>query len=143
MVKHIRQLRRIDPILMGYWIYLRFLAVICLGMGTCYWIRLVGIFPGELWRIDHMPWQWQVLTGIFCVLYPIASLGLWMLSPWGIVLWIVAAMTETLAFTFYHSYFGYMPLIALLHCLLILLFILFQVVMFLKKRHKAVVITEY
>lgn len=143
MGEQLRQVRKFDFVTLSYGFFLRILALICLASGCCYWIRLVGVFPGELWRIDHMPWQWQSLTSTLCVLYPVASLGLWMHSPWGMILWIFAAVIESVAFTFYSSIFAFMPLIAFFHFLFVLLFLLFQGLMFIKRRRKQIVITEY
>ncbi|EJF85980.1 DUF6163 family protein [Candidatus Bartonella washoeensis] len=108
-----------------YSCYLRFLALICLGLGVFYWMRLVGVFPGVLWRFDLMPWQWQFLSITLAIIYPIALIGLWMYSLWGIVLWSIAAFTEILAF--YCSDFIYQPFIPLFHGILFVAFIILQI----------------
>ncbi|MCZ2328261.1 DUF6163 family protein [Bartonella sp. F02] len=116
-----------------YNFYMRFLALICLGFSIFYWLRLVGIFPGALWRFDLMPLQWQYLSGTLAIAYPIALIGLWMYSQWGIVLWCIAAVVETLAMTVYHSDFIYQPLLPLLHGTLFLILIIFKAIMSFKK----------
>lgn len=108
-----------------YSCYLRFLALICLGLSAFYWIHLVGVFPGILWRFDLMPWQWQFLSATLAIIYPIALIGLWMYSPWGIVLWCIAAFTETLAT--YYSNSIYLPFISIIHGILLLIFIILQI----------------
>ncbi len=100
-----------------------------------YWVRLVGIFPGVLWRFDLMPWQWQFTSATLAVVYPIALIGLWMYSLWGIVLWSIAALTETL--TIY--YFGSIDqsFVPLFHGVLFLTFTILQIMMiFLKRNYK-------
>ncbi|WP_375625848.1 MULTISPECIES: DUF6163 family protein [unclassified Bartonella] len=126
--------KRISKINLIYNCYLRFLALICLVLGICYWIRLVGVFPGILWRFDLMPWQWQFASAILAILYPIALVGLWMYSLWGIIVWWIAALIE--AITIYYSDFIYQPFLPLFHGILFLAFIILQIVMFFLKRVK-------
>lgn len=81
-------------------------ALFCLCLGVYYWVRLVGIFPGDTWRFDLMPWYWRVLACSLAVVYPIAACGLWTASRWGIILWLACALFETCAYSLYSSYFG-------------------------------------
>jgi hypothetical protein len=64
----------------------RIVAVYCLLFGVLYWVRLVGFYPGPLWRFDLMPIHWQVAAVTLAVLFPIAAAGLWMLASWGPVI---------------------------------------------------------
>ncbi|WP_375665566.1 DUF6163 family protein [Bartonella sp. TT121SHDZB] len=126
--------KQISKINLIYNCYLRFLALICLVLGIFYWIRLVGVFPGILWRFDLMPWQWQFASAILAILYPIALIGLWMYSLWGILLWCVAALIETIAI--YYSDFIYQSFVPLFHGILFLAFIILQIMMIFFKRVK-------
>ncbi|MGF7157689.1 hypothetical protein GGR09_001052 [Bartonella heixiaziensis] len=90
-------------------------------------MRLVGVFPGVLWRFDLMPWQWQFLSTTLAIIYPIALIGLWMHSLWGIVLWCIAASTETLAF--YYVDLIHQPFIPLFHGILFVVFMILQIMM--------------
>ncbi|WP_455481350.1 DUF6163 family protein [Bartonella sp. B12(2025)] len=121
--------------LLIYSFYLRFLALICLGLSVLYWLRLVGVFPGVLWRFDLMPWQWQLLSGTLAIAYPIALIGLWMYSPWGVVLWCIAAFTEVLVMTMYHSDFNYQILVLLYGILFLILMALQIMMIFFKRNH--------
>ncbi|WP_455474797.1 DUF6163 family protein [Bartonella sp. B30(2025)] len=139
-----KQISKINIFLLIYNFYLRFLALICLSLSILYWLRLVGVFSGVLWRFDLMPWQWQFLSGTLAVVYPIALLGLWMYSPWGIVLWCIAALTETLVITNLYSHSIYELFTLLLHGILFLIFILLQsIILFLKKNNDPDTITNY
>ncbi|WP_175869422.1 DUF6163 family protein [Bartonella gabonensis] len=122
----------ISKINLIYNCYLRFLALICLSLSIFYWIRLVGVFPGILWRFDLMPWQWQFASAILAILYPIALIGLWMYSLWGIILWCSAALIEII--TIYYSYFIYLPFVPLFYGILFLVFVILQIIiLFLKE----------
>lgn len=68
------------------------IALFCVGLA--YWVRLVGVFDGPLWRFDLMPLQWRMAAPALAVLCPIAGVGLWMLVSWGIVVWVVVALIE-------------------------------------------------
>ncbi|WP_455466859.1 DUF6163 family protein [Bartonella sp. B39] len=125
--------KQISKINLIYSCYLRFLALICLGLSVVYWIRLVGVLPGVLWRFDLMPWQWQFASATLAIVYPVALIGLWMHSLWGIVLWCIAAFIETL--TMYYSASIYQPFVALFHGVLFLAFVILQIMMFFSKRN--------
>ncbi|AGF75867.1 DUF6163 family protein [Bartonella vinsonii] len=123
--------KQISKINLIYKCYLRFLALICLGLSVFYWVRLVGVFPGILWCFDLMPWQWQFASATLAVVYPIALIGLWMFSFWGIVLWCIAAIIETLT-----MYYSTSQSFATFHGILFLTFIIIQIIMiFLKRNH--------
>lgn len=126
--------KRISKINLIYNCYLRFLALICLSLSIFYWIRLVGVFPGILWRFDLMPWQWQFASAILAILYPVALIGLWMYSLWGIILWCSAALIETI--TIYYSNFIDQPFVPLFHGILFLTFVILQIMMIFFKRVK-------
>jgi len=72
----------------------RVIAGYCLLFGILYWIRLIGIYPGELWRFDLMPVHWQVAAATLAVFFPFAAAGLWMLASWGPVIWFICAITR-------------------------------------------------
>ncbi|WP_019218621.1 DUF6163 family protein [Bartonella florencae] len=123
--------KQISKITLIYNCYLRFLALICLSLSIFYWIRLVGIVPGALWRFDLMPWHWQFASATLAIVYPIALIGLWMYSLWGIVLWCIAAFIETL--TMYYSNSIDQSFVLLFHGILFLIFVVLQITILLKK----------
>lgn len=90
-------------------------ALFCLSLGVYYWIRLIGLMPGQTWRFDLMPWYWRVMACSLAVIYPIAACGLWTASRWGIILWLAGALYEICAHVFYASYFGYNFFLIFLH----------------------------
>lgn len=62
--------------------------------GSIYWIRIVGIHEGSLWRFDLMPTAWKVAAASLAVLYPVAGVGLWMTVSWGAVIWALILFGE-------------------------------------------------
>lgn len=143
MNDQIRQLKKNDTLELFYYAYLSIISIVCLCVGAFYWLRLVGIFPGNFWRFDLMSQQWQLLCCSLAVLYPVSAIGLWMHSRWGVILWLVASITESISLTLYHQIFIFKPIVAFIHFILFVIFFGFQVAIYMKKRRKSEVVTEY
>ena len=121
----------------GFIWLLRIVSLYCLAAGVGYWVQIMGYYDGLLWRFDLMPWQWKVASVSLAMLFPVASIGLWMMVSWGPVIWFVAATGEALMFTVFWEYFYYRPVIAAIHCCVAILYIAFRIVLFLQKRQQA------
>jgi len=124
-------------------VFMALLALFCLGMGAFYWIRLIGVFPGDLWRFDLMPWQWRVLCAALAVFYPVAASGLWMGSRWGIILWLAGAVMESVCLTFYAGYFNWNVWIPALHVLFLVCYGVLNVLLLLSQPKKSPIAVEY
>lgn len=70
-----------------------------------YWAGAVGIGNNKV-RFDLMPEHWQLVTTILCVLLPVSALGLWTGSSWGVVIWLLAAITELIMYQGFPELFG-------------------------------------
>ena len=115
----------------------RFVALYCLLFGIYYWVRLVGIYPGALWRFDLMPVEWQIAASTLAVLFPFAAIGLWMLSSWGPVIWFICAATETVMYGGLPERFGRLDPVLVVHCAVALGYIAFRLALFLQRRRAA------
>ncbi len=80
----------------GFVWFHRIVAVYCLVFGVTYWVRLIGIYDGPLWRFDLMPLHWQLASASLAALFPVAAIGLWMMVSWGPVIWLAAAAGEVI-----------------------------------------------
>ena len=112
----------------------RVIAGYCLLFGILYWIRLIGLYPGTLWRFDLMPVHWQVTSVVLAVFFPFAAIGLWMLASWGPVIWFICAATETIMYAGFPKLFGEHWQIVLSHAAVALLYIVFRLVIHRQKR---------
>lgn len=112
----------------------RVIAGYCLLFGILYWIRLIGVYPGQLWRFDLMPVHWQVAAVVLAVFFPFAAAGLWMLASWGPVIWFICALTECVMYAGFPDLFGRRPLIVASHLAVALLYLVFRVVIWIQKR---------
>ncbi len=113
----------------------RTIAAYCLLFGVLYWVRLVGVYDGALWRFDLMPVHWQVACVTLAVFYPFAAIGLWMLTSWGPVIWAICALTEAAMHVFYPDLYGYGLLIIGSHVVVALLYTGFRVLIHWQRRN--------
>jgi len=111
----------------------RVIAGYCLLFGVLYWIRLIGLYSGPLWRFDLMPVYWQVAGVVLAVFFPFAASGLWMLASWGPVIWAICAVTETVMYVVFPDLFGHRPIIPVSHLLVAVLYVAFRIAIHLEK----------
>ena len=116
-----------------YWFH-RVVAAYCLLFGVLYWIRLIGVYDGPLWRFDLMPTPWRVASVVLAAFFPFASIGLWMVSSWGPVIWFMCAAIESVMYLGFPEVFGQRMLIIASHALVIVLYATFRIVLYLEKR---------
>lgn len=118
----------------GFVWFQRIVAGYCLLFGILYWVRLIGIYDGPLWRFDLMPVHWQIAAVTLAVFFPFAAIGLWMLSSWGPVIWAICAVTETLMYVFFPDLYGHKLLIVSSHIFVALLYTAFRVLIHFQHR---------
>ena len=116
-----------------FWFH-RMIAVYCLLFGVLYWIRLIGVYDGPLWRFDLMPTHWRVACSVLAVLFPFAAIGLWMLASWGPVIWVICALTETVMYLGFSDMFGHRWLIIASHAFVIALYATFRLLIYFQNR---------
>lgn len=115
----------------------RAVAVYSLLFGVLYWVRIIGVYDGALWRFDLMPVHWQVASVSLAVLFPFAASGLWMMASWGPVIWFICAAVEIIMYVGFRDLFGFRPEIIASHLLVAALYCAFRVAFFLRARKQA------
>lgn len=121
----------------AFWWFHRIIAVYCLMFGTLYWVRLIGLYEGPLWRFDLMPVHWQIAAAILAALYPFAGIGLWMLTSWGPVIWVLCALTEVVMYAGFPDLFGAKMTVVASHALVAILYAVFRIVLYYQARKPA------
>jgi hypothetical protein len=121
----------------AFWWFHRIIAVYCLMFGTLYWVRLIGLYEGPLWRFDLMPVHWQIAAAILAALYPFAGIGLWMLTSWGPVIWVLCALTEVVMYAGFPDLFGAKMTVVASHALVAVLYAVFRIVLYYQARKPA------
>ncbi|MEF2070931.1 DUF6163 family protein [Consotaella aegiceratis] len=94
----------------------RIFGLLLFAGGVHYWTRLVGIYDGDLWRFDLMPFWWKVAAPALAVFYPVAGIGLWTMMSWGPVVWFGVALAEAVMHVGFPKLFGPDLLWLGLHC---------------------------
>ncbi|WP_269930249.1 DUF6163 family protein [Aminobacter sp. HY435] len=117
--------------------FLRIVAAYCLLFGMLYWVRLIGVYDGPMWRYDLMPVHWQIASVMLAVFFPFAAIGLWMLSSWGPVIWFICAVTEIVMYGVLPDLFGSRPLIVATNIAVALIYAGFRIVLHLQRRRAA------
>ncbi|MBD9371767.1 hypothetical protein IB238_03810 [Rhizobium sp. ARZ01] len=118
-------------------LFLRLMAVVCLWFALQYWAMLTGFSLGGRGRFDLLPPAWKAAATALAVMYPVAAVGLWLLAPWGAVVWVLAAATEIAMHEFYPSIFGINRLLVFTHMGVAALYVLFQIAFFFQRRKQA------
>ena len=122
-------------------IFLRLVAAACLWLGLQYWAMLVGYSLDGKARFDLLSLPWQVAAAGLAVLFPVASLGLWLTVSWGPVLFALAAVTQVLMFELWSDTFGTNSFVLLFHALATSLYVLFRVALWLEDRRRTEQVT--
>ncbi|MCJ8519243.1 DUF6163 family protein [Pseudorhizobium tarimense] len=118
-------------------LFLRLVAVACLWFGLQYWGMLVGYSLEGRGRFDLLSVPWQVAAPSLAVLFPVASLGLWLAVSWGPVLWVIAVAIQFLMYALWSGVFGTNSVILVFHGLVALLYGLFRLALWLEERRRA------
>lgn len=105
----------------GLLVFVRVLSVIFLASGVRRWAILLGpLAPGG--DFFAMPTEWIVATIFFAVFDLVAAIGLWLLASWGTVVWLIAALTETVLHSVFRDIFGFDPMLIGFHIASVLIY---------------------
>lgn len=118
-------------------VFLRMIAVACLWFGLQYWGMLVGYTLNGNARFDLLDLPWKVAASSLAVLFPVASLGLWLTVSWGAVLWAIAAAAQISMYVIWPQVFGHNALVPMLHGLVAALYVVFRLSLWIEERRKA------
>lgn len=84
--------------------FMRLLALPFLGRGIQKWLVVLGT-PGFASFVELSTAQ-QVLTAYSAVVMIAAGVGLWLGASWGTVIWLMAALSEVVAYVAFRDLFG-------------------------------------
>ena len=115
-------------------LFLRMVAVSCFWFGLQYWAMLVGYSLVGAGRFDLLNLPWKVAGASLAVLFPVASLGLWLTVSWGPVVWALAAGSQIAMYGLLPQIFGSNRIIILVHAMVAVLYVIFRVALLLEAR---------
>jgi hypothetical protein len=84
--------------------FARALALVFFVRGVQHWLVILGA-PG-FGALQDLTTAGQVLTGHLAVVMVLAAVGLWLGASWGIVVWLMAALSEIVAHVAFADLFG-------------------------------------
>lgn len=123
-------------------VFMRMTAMACFYFGLRYWDLVLGISSGNVIRFDVMTVPWRTLATVLAVAYPIISLGLWMGSTWGAVIWAAVAIGEVLAHTLWAHIYGTDDLLIVMDVSVASLYVAFRIGLYLERRGRNRVRTD-
>ncbi len=97
-------------------LFYRGLAVVLMVLGLYVWASIIGVVaPTEGGAFSDLSGAKRAAIFNMAVAYPVAATGLWMLTPWGVVVWLYAAGFEIITHTVFAGTFGFRPFPVALH----------------------------
>jgi hypothetical protein len=107
-------------------LFLRAMACVSMLKGLYHWAAVCGIIGEEGGFEAHVP-AWQATTVFFSVIDLVAAVGLWLVAPWGAVVWLTSTVTMIVVQVFFDQVYGTNLLVVLLGALLILSYLALSV----------------
>lgn len=101
----------------GFGVFARLMALVALASGLVYWAQLTGIYGDPQLRFDLLSHHGRALFATLAVLMPAAALGLWLVTRWGVVVWVMALCGEVAAYGIWADLFPARPWVAVLNTL--------------------------
>jgi len=86
-------------------LYLRMMAIVSIFKGLYHWAAVCG-FIGEEGGFEARTQAWQATTVFFSVIDLVAAVGLWLVAPWGAVVWLTSTVTMIMIQLFFDQVYG-------------------------------------
>ena len=86
-------------------LFLRVMAIASLFKGLYHWAAVCG-FIGEEGGFEAHAQAWQATTVFFSVIDLVAAVGLWLVAPWGAVVWLISTVTMIMIQLFFDQVYG-------------------------------------
>jgi Family of unknown function (DUF6163) len=86
-------------------LFLRIMAIGSMLKGLYHWAAVCG-FIGEEGGFEAHVQSWQATTVFFSVIDLVAAVGLWLVAPWGAVVWLTSTVTMIMIQLFFDQVYG-------------------------------------
>jgi Family of unknown function (DUF6163) len=86
-------------------LFLRIMACLSMIKGLYSWAEVCGIIGEEGGFEAHIQ-SWQVATVFFSVIDLVAAVGLWLVAPWGAVVWLTSTVSLIVVHVFIPQVYG-------------------------------------
>lgn len=85
--------------------YLRAMAFLSMCKGLYHWAAVCGVI-GEEGGFEAHVQSWQATTIYFAIIDLVAAVGLWLMAPWGAVVWLTATVSMIVVQIFFDQVYG-------------------------------------
>jgi Family of unknown function (DUF6163) len=85
--------------------YLRAMACVSMLKGLYHWAAVCGII-GEEGGFEAHTQSWQATTVYFAIIDLVAAVGLWLMAPWGAVVWLTSTVSMIVVHIFFDQVYG-------------------------------------
>ena len=93
-------------------LFLRVMAGVSMLKGLFHWSEVIGLFATPETGFEAHSLPWQTATVFFAVIDLIAAVGLWLVAPWGAVVWLISIVSmAAVEILFPLVYGGRMPVV--------------------------------
>jgi Family of unknown function (DUF6163) len=86
-------------------LFLRSMACVSMIKGLYHWAQICGII-GEPGGFEAHTQSWQATTSFFAVIDLVAAVGLWLVAPWGVVVWLTSTVSMIVVHVFFDQVYG-------------------------------------
>ena len=86
-------------------LFLRVMAIASMLKGLYHWAAVCG-FIGDAGGFEAHVQSWQATTVFFSVIDLVAAVGLWLVAPWGAVVWLTSTVTMIMIELFFNQVYG-------------------------------------
>jgi hypothetical protein len=86
-------------------VFLRAMAVLSMLKGLYHWAAVCCIIGEEGGFEAHIQ-SWQATTVFFAVIDLVAAVGLWLVAPWGAVIWLTSTVSMIVVHVFFDQVYG-------------------------------------
>jgi hypothetical protein len=86
-------------------LFLRLMAIVAMLQGLYHWAAVCG-FIGEEGGFEAHIQAWQTTTVFFAVIDLVAAVGLWLVAPWGAVVWLTSSVSMIVVHIFFDQVYG-------------------------------------
>jgi len=107
-------------------LFLRVMAIASVLKGLYHWASVCG-FIGDQGGFEAKSQAWQATTVFFSVIDLVAAVGLWLVAPWGAVVWLTATVTMIMIQLFFDQVYGTDIIIIMAGALMILAYLILSV----------------
>jgi hypothetical protein len=91
-------------------LFLRAMAIVSMLKGLYHWAAVCG-FIGEEGGFEAHIQAWQTTTVFFAIIDLVAAVGLWLVAPWGAVVWLTSTVSMIVVHLFFDQVYGTDPVV--------------------------------